>query len=60
MAPEFFLNPTDPMQRRYEALRASFVEGLSAHEVATKFGYSVPDPVTTYRVALSVDSNQTC
>jgi len=41
MAPEFFLNPTDPMQRRYEALRASFVEGLSAHEVAKKFDYSV-------------------
>jgi transposase len=41
MAPEFFLNPTHPMQRRYEALRASFVEGLSAHEVAKKFGYSV-------------------
>jgi transposase len=41
MAPECFLNPTDPMQRRYEALRASFVEGLSAHEVAKKFGYSV-------------------
>jgi transposase len=41
MAPEFFLNPTDPMQRRYEALRASVVEGLSAHEVANKFGYSV-------------------
>ena len=33
MAPEFFLNPTDPMQRRYE--------GLSAHEVAKKFRYSV-------------------
>jgi len=41
MVAEFFLNPTHPMQRRYEALRASFVEGLSAHEVATKFGYSV-------------------
>jgi transposase len=41
MAPEFFLNPTHPMQRRYEALRASFVEGLNAHEVAKKFGYSI-------------------
>jgi hypothetical protein len=30
MAPEFFLNPTHPMQKRYEALRASFVQGLSA------------------------------
>ena len=37
----FFLQTTDPMQKRYEALRASFVDGLSAQEVARKFGYSV-------------------
>jgi len=36
----FFLHPTDPMQRRYEALRASFVDGLSAQEVAQRFNYS--------------------
>jgi transposase len=38
---EFFLHPSDPMQKRYEALRASFVDGLSASEVAERFGYSV-------------------
>ena len=41
MSKDFFLCPDDPMQKRYEALRASFVNGLSADEVAKKFGYSV-------------------
>lgn len=41
MNKNFFLNPTNPMQKRYEALRASFVEELSAREVAAIFGYSV-------------------
>ena len=29
------------MQKRYEALRTSFVDGLSAEDVAEKFGYSI-------------------
>jgi transposase len=37
----FFLEPASPRQRRYEALRAYFVEGRPAPEVATAFGYSV-------------------
>ncbi|MFQ5901691.1 MAG: transposase [Thermodesulfobacteriota bacterium] len=41
MSKDFFLHPTDLMQRRYEALRASFVDGLSAEKVAHRFGYSV-------------------
>jgi transposase len=41
MSKDFFLNPEDPMQKRYEALRASFVDGLSADDVAQKFGYSI-------------------
>ena len=41
MNDDFFLHPEDPMQRRYEALRASFVEGLPAREVADAFSYSV-------------------
>jgi hypothetical protein len=36
----FFTNPTDDMQRKYEALRASFIDGLTDHEVAEKFGFS--------------------
>ena len=41
MSKDFFLDPDDPMQKRYEALRASFVDELSAEKVAKKFGYSV-------------------
>jgi len=41
MSKNFFLEPKDPMQKRYEALRASFVDELGAEEVARKFGFSV-------------------
>lgn len=41
MDKDFFVHPTDPMQKRYEALRASFVDGLTAQEVAQRFGYSI-------------------
>jgi len=37
----FFLEPTHPKHRIYEALRAYFVEGLPPKEVARRFGYSV-------------------
>lgn len=37
----FFLHPTLEWQRRYEALRASFVERLPARVVSERFGYSV-------------------
>jgi len=36
----FFTNPENDWQRRYEALRASFVERLFAKDVAARFGYS--------------------
>ena len=36
----FFLQPKSEWQRRYEALRASFVERLPAKDVADRFGYS--------------------
>jgi hypothetical protein len=35
-----FLTPANTAHRRYEALRAYFVEGLSSSEVASRFGYS--------------------
>ncbi len=35
-----FLEPTNPAQKRYEALRAYYVDGLSSVEVAGRFGYS--------------------
>jgi transposase len=37
---EYFTEPTVPAQRRYEALRAYFLDELPAAEVADRFGYS--------------------
>ena len=36
---QFFMEPEQTFHRRYEALRAFFVERQSLEEVATKFGY---------------------
>ena len=36
----YFLRPAGASQRRYEALRAYFVENLPASEIADRFGYS--------------------
>jgi hypothetical protein len=38
---KFFLHPVHEWQRRYEALRASFVDRLPAKVIADRFGYSV-------------------
>ena len=40
MDEKFFANPIHEWQRRYEALRASFVERQPAQAVARRFGYS--------------------
>jgi hypothetical protein len=37
---QVFLEPTNATHRRYEALRAFFVEGLPGAEVARRFGYT--------------------
>jgi len=37
---ERFTEPSEPNQRRYEALRAYYVEGLSAEAVGERFGYT--------------------
>jgi hypothetical protein len=37
----FFLEPSHPRHRQYEALRAYFVENMPAQEVARTFGYTV-------------------
>ncbi len=37
---ESFTSPAAPNQRRYEALRAYFVEGATARQVAQRFGYT--------------------
>jgi transposase len=36
----YFIHPKSEWQRRYEALRASYVERLPAHVVADRFGYT--------------------
>jgi transposase len=36
---EFFARPTQPNHRRYEALRAVFLDGRSQKDVAEQFGY---------------------
>jgi transposase-like protein len=35
-----FLEPSNSTHRRYEALRAFFVEGLTSAEAAARFGYT--------------------
>jgi transposase len=45
---EYFAEPAEPAQRRYEALRAYFVEELSAAQVAARFGYS---PAVVHQMA---------
>jgi len=35
---DFFARPTNPYHRRYEALRAVFVEGRASKDVAEQFG----------------------
>src|SRR6266545_2758990 len=37
---EFFADPIDTAQRRYEALRAYFLEGATAAQAAARFGYA--------------------
>lgn len=41
MDKNFFLHPRDPMQKRYEILRASFVEEVKAEEVAGRYRCSI-------------------
>lgn len=45
---EYFVEPAEPAQRRYEALRHYFVEEASAEAVGARFGYS---PATVHQLA---------
>jgi hypothetical protein len=45
---EYFTQPAEPTQRRYEALRCYFIEDLSAAEVGERFGYS---PAVVHQMA---------
>lgn len=37
----FFTNPKNPVHKKYEALRAFYVEGKNAEDIAKLFGYTV-------------------
>ena len=46
---KYFLEPVSKRQKQYEALRAFFVDKLSAEEVAVKFGYKTSTIYTFIR-----------
>jgi transposase len=39
-ARKFFLEPSNPKQRQYEAIRAYYLDGLTGEQAAAKFGYT--------------------
>ena len=41
---DFFRQPTQPCHRRYEALRAVFIDGRPQKEVAEEFGFFLRSP----------------
>lgn len=45
---DYFLTPSEPAQRRYEALRSYFLDDATAAEVGARFGYS---PATVHQLA---------
>jgi transposase len=53
---KYFLSPSVPAQRRYEALRSYFVEGASAASVSERFGYS---PATVHQLAAELRAGRT-
>jgi transposase len=53
---EYFVTPTEPAQRRYEALRSYFVDNASAADIAARFGYS---PATVHQLAAELRAGHT-
>jgi transposase len=53
---EYFSNPAEPAQRRYEALRAYLFEGQSAAAAGARFGYST---ATVYQMAAELRAGRT-
>ena len=52
---QFFLEPTETAHRKYEALRAFFVEGRQLQEIAQQFGYqesSLRSMVSRFRMQI--------
>ena len=53
---EYFLEPTEAAQRRYEALRYYFLDDARAEQVAARFGYS---PATVHQLAAELRAGRT-
>jgi hypothetical protein len=53
---EYFVEPSEPAQRRYEALRCYFVDDASAEAVGARFGYS---PATVHQLAAELRAGRT-
>src|ERR1019366_7861043 len=53
---EYFSEPAEAAQRRYEALRYYFVEEARAEQVAARFGYS---PATVHQLAAELRAGRT-
>jgi hypothetical protein len=53
---EYFVAPTEPAQRRYEALRSYFVDDATAAEVGARFNYS---PATVHQLAAELRGGHT-
>ncbi|MBI1843636.1 MAG: hypothetical protein HYR89_03360 [Actinobacteria bacterium] len=53
---EYFTEPGEPAQRRYEALRCYFVEEAGAEEVGARFGYSA---ATVHQLAAELRAGRT-
>ena len=53
---EYFLQPTAAPQRRYEAMRCYFVDGLPAEQVGARFGYSA---ATVHQLAAELRAGRT-
>jgi len=53
----FFLQPVEKKQKQYEAVRAFAVDGLSAQEVADKFGYKLSSVYTFIKNVKSGELN---
>jgi hypothetical protein len=53
---DYFLTPAEPAHRRYEAMRAYFVDDATAADVGGRFGYS---PATVHQLAAELRAGHT-
>jgi hypothetical protein len=56
----YFMTPQSPEQKKYDALRAYYLDGMPASEVVAKFGYSptyFKKIRSDFRQALNKDQN---